>query len=392
MSTFCSASTTSVEEKATSTAVSSLRSREFWSTLSFCFESSATRTAWRPARFYALGDLEIASRLSFFLWSTIPDDELLETAENGRLSEPEVLRYQVERMLADERADSLIENFAAQWLFLRNLRALGPDVNIFPEFDDNLRDALQRETQMFLSSQLRQNRSVLDLLTADYTYVNGRLARHYGMAGISGSRFRRVEYDDPSRAGLLGHGSILAVTSYANRTSPVLRGKWLLENILGEPPPPPPPDVPELPKKGDGAAASSVRERLEQHRADPACATCHDRIDPLGFALENFDALGKWRAVDEDGVAIDPSSELHDGTRLDGPVELRALLLERRREFLTTFTRKLMTYALGRGVEYYDLPAVRTILRQAETEGFTWSSVILGIVDSPPFRTRRSRS
>ena len=345
-----------------------------------------------PGSVYELADLELASRLSFFLWSSIPDDELLEVAEAGRLRQPEVLRGQVRRMLADARAESLIRNFAAQWLFLRNLRALGPDVNLFPEFDDNLRDAFQRETELFLLSQLREDRTVLDLLTADYTFVNGRLARHYGWSGIQGSRFRRVQYESDARAGLLGHGSVLAVTSYAHRTSPVLRGKWLLENILGEPPPPPPPNVPELEATGAGAVAASVRERLEQHRADPACATCHDRIDPLGFALENFDALGKWRSVDEGGSPIDASSVLIDGTRLDGPAELRDVLLARQSEFLATFTRKLMTYALGRGIEHYDLPAVRAILREAEPEGYTWSSVILGIVESPPFRTRRSAS
>ncbi len=344
----------------------------------------------KPGSVYAISDLELASRLSFFLWSTLPDDELLQVAEAGRLQQPEVLREQTLRMLTDPRSEALIENFAAQWLFLRNLRALGPDVNLFPEFDDNLRDAFRRETELFLLDQLSEDRSVLELLEADYTFVNGRLARHYGWPGIQGSRFRRVQYTDATRAGLLGHGSILAVTSYAHRTSPVLRGKWLLENILGEPPPPPPPDVPELPQKGEGAVASSVRERLEQHRADPACATCHDRIDPLGFALENFDALGKWRNADESGAPIDASSELIDGTRLAGPADLRGVLVERSDEFLTTFARKLMTYALGRGVSHHDMPAVREVLRRAETQGNTWSSVILGIVESPPFRTRRS--
>jgi mono/diheme cytochrome c family protein len=341
---------------------------------------------------YRLSDLELASRLSFFLWSSIPDDELLDVAARGKLKDPAVLEQQVRRMLADSRSSALVSNFAAQWLHLRNLRAVTPDVNAFPEFDDNLRYAFQRETELFVESQLREDRSVSDLLTANYTFVNERLARHYGIDNVYGNRFRRVTFDDDKRGGLLGHGSILTVTSYATRTSPVVRGKWLLENILGAPPPPPPPDVPGLPDTGDGGKRMSVRERMERHRANPVCASCHARMDPLGFALENYDGIGKWRDTGESNVRIDASGTLPDGSKFQGPAELRTLLRSRRDEFVGTVTTKLLTYALGRGVEYYDLPTVRQIMREAASSDYHWSSIVLGIVKSMPFQVRSSES
>ncbi len=342
-----------------------------------------------PGTAYRLSDLELASRLSFFLWSSIPDDELLDVAARGEISDPAVLETQIQRMLADARSEALVSNFAAQWLFLRNLRVVAPDVNAFPEFDDNLRQAFQRETELFLGSQIREDRSVADLLAADYTFVNERLARHYGIPNVYGNRFRRVTLVDEQRRGLLGQGSILTVTSYATRTSPVVRGKWLLENILGAPPPPPPPNVPELPEDDAGGQPASVRERMEQHRRNPVCASCHNSIDPLGFALENFDAIGKWRTTGEDGEPIDVSGTLPDGSAFVGPAELRDLLLSRREEFVSTATEKLLTYALGRGLEYYDAPAVRAILRDAAPNEYRWSSIILGIAKSAPFQMRR---
>ena len=344
-----------------------------------------------PSAAFQLSDVELASRLSFFLWSSIPDDELLEVAVDGKLKNPAVLEDQVRRMLADARSNSLVRNFAAQWLHLRNLRAVTPDVNRYPEWDDNLREALQRETELFVGSQLRQDRSMVDLLASNYTFVDERLARHYGIPNVYGSRFRQVSFSDGRRGGLVGQGSILTVTSYANRTSPVLRGKWLLENILGTPVPPPPAAVPELSESGQAGKPASLRERMEQHTKNPACASCHSRMDPLGFALENFDAIGRWRTLDEDGTAIVASASLPDGTTFQGPVELRELLLNRRQEFVKTVIRKLLTYAVGRGIEYYDLPAVRTIMREAAPSDYRWSSIILGIAKSPPFQMKRSR-
>ncbi|MEE8130310.1 MAG: DUF1592 domain-containing protein, partial [Vicinamibacterales bacterium] len=344
-----------------------------------------------PATAYRLTDVELASRLSFFLWGSIPDDELLDAAVGGRLSDPAVLEQQVRRMLADARSSVLVTSFAAQWLHLRRMRSVSPDVNAFPAFDDNLREALVRETELLLESQLRDDRSVVDLLTADYTFVNERLARHYGMPNVYGSRLRRVSVTDDARRGLLGHGSILTVTSLATRTSPVVRGKWVLENILGTPPPPPPPDVPDLPERSGSGTVRSMRERMEQHRANPVCANCHARMDPLGFALENFDAVGKWRETEADTV-IDASGRLPDGTTFDGLPGLRSVLLERQDEFVTTVTEKLLTYALGRGVEYYDRPAIRAIVREAAPDDYSWSSLILGVVRSLPFQMRRSES
>ncbi len=340
---------------------------------------------------YPLTDLQLASRMSFVLWHSIPDDELLTVATEGRLRDPGVLETQVRRMLADPRSSTLATSFAGQWLHLRNMRAVAPDVNAFPEFDDNLREAFRRETELFFEQQLRDDRSASELLTADYTFLNERLARHYGVRGVYGSHFRRVPMSDNARRGLLGHGSILTVTSYATRTSPVLRGKWLLENVLGAPPPPPPPDVPELEENDATAEPRSMRERMEQHRANPACASCHARMDPLGFALENFDAIGKWRS-DEGGTVIDASGELPDGASFDGPIGLREMLASRDTEFMTTVTSRLLTYALGRGVEYYDMPAIRKIVRDAAESDYRWSSIILGMVESVPFQMRRAAS
>ena len=338
---------------------------------------------------YALSDLDLASRLSFFLWSSIPDEELLAVAERGELGAPGELRRQVRRMLIDPRAAALVENFAGQWLYLRNLASTTPHPPTFPDFDDNLRRALQRETELFFESIMAEDRSILDLLTADYTFVNERLARHYGMPGIYGDRFRRVAVADEARRGILGHGSVLTVTSYATRTSPVLRGKWILENLLGAPPPPPPPDVPDL-EDNASAAGLSIRERLEQHRANPACAACHARMDPYGFGLENFDAIGRWRNSD-DGDPIDASDVLPDGTAFNGPSELRAAILRRPDSFIETFTRKLMTYAVGRGMEYYDAPAVRRVMRAAGREDYRFSAVVEGIVASDTFRMKMKR-
>ena len=344
-----------------------------------------------PGSAYRLSDVELASRLSFFLWSSIPDDELLHLAEAGRLRDPAVLEQQVRRMLADERSRVLVGSFAAQWLHLRRMRTVTPDVLAFPGFDDNLRDALVRETELFVESQIREDRSVVDLLTADYTFVNERLARHYGIPGVYGSRFRRVPLGAGARRGLLGHGSILTVTSLATRTSPVVRGKWVLENILGTPPPPPPPDVPDLPEREAGEAPRSMRARLEAHRANPACSACHARMDPLGFALEHFDAVGKWRDA-EGGVPVDASGALPDGTTFDGLPGLRDLLLGRQDEFVTTVAEKLLTYALGRGIEHYDRPAIRAIVRDAAADGHRWSSLVLGVARSLPFQMRRAES
>ena len=345
-----------------------------------------------PASAYRLSDVELAARISFFLWASIPDDELIEAAEAGRLRDPAVLEAQVRRMLADERAGTLVTSFAAQWLHLRRMRTVSPDVNAFPAFDENLRDALIRETELFVGSQLQDDRSVVELLTADYTFVNERLARHYGIPGVYGPRFRRVAWDDDRRRGLLGQGSILTVTSLATRTSPVVRGKWILENVLGTPPPPPPPDVPELPEREESGEPASLRARLEAHRANPACSGCHSRMDPLGFALENFDAVGQWRDADAGGAPIDTAGVLPDGAAFDGLPALRDILHGRRDEFVATVAEKLLTYALGRGVEHYDRPAVRAIVREAAEDDYRWSSIILGIARSLPFQMRRSES
>jgi mono/diheme cytochrome c family protein len=335
---------------------------------------------------YQLGDLALASRVSFFLWSSPPDDELLRVASEGKLHQHAVLQQQVTRMLADSRADALVDNFAEQWLFLRNLKNSSPDPQIFPDFDDNLRQAMREETKLFFQSIVREDRSVMDLLNADYTFVNERLARHYGIPNVYGSQFRRVTLTSEERRGLLGQGSILTVTSYPNRTSPVQRGKWILTNLLGIPPTPPPPNVPALKENGDGKPLS-LRERMEQHRADPVCAGCHKVMDPIGFALENFDAVGQWRTKD-DGSLIDPSGTLYNGAKVDGPVALRNMLASHPDVFAGVMTEKLLTYALGRGVEYYDMPAVRKIVRTAQANDLRFSSLVLATVESVPFEMK----
>jgi len=345
-----------------------------------------------PATAYRINSLELASRLSFFLWSSIPDDELLDVALDGTLQQPEVLEAQTKRMLADQRSDALVENFAGQWLYLRNVRALTPDEDLFPDFGEALRRAFQRETELFFESVLRENRSVLDFLTADYTFINERLAKHYGIPNVYGSHFRRVRLSDETRRGLLGHGSILAATAYPTRTSPVLRGKWVLENLLGTPPPLPPPDVPSLEETTDDGAALSMRAAMEQHRANPVCASCHRLMDPPGFALEQFDAVGRYRTRSESNTLIDASGVLPDGTAFEGVAGLREALLGRPDLFVTTLTEKLMIYALGRGVEYHDAPAIRAITRETAAGGHRFSALILGIIKSPPFQMRRTQS
>jgi Protein of unknown function (DUF1592)/Protein of unknown function (DUF1588)/Protein of unknown function (DUF1585)/Protein of unknown function (DUF1587)/Protein of unknown function (DUF1595)/Cytochrome C oxidase, cbb3-type, subunit III len=337
---------------------------------------------------YRISDLELASRLSFFLWSSIPDDELMDLAVAGKLSNPATLSSQVRRMLGDPRANSLSTNFAAQWLYLRNLKNFAPDPNDFPDFDDNLRDSLLTETEMFFGSVVNEDRNVLDLLNGNYTFVNERLARHYGIPDVYGPRFRRVTLTDDTRRGLLGQGSVLTVTSIATRTSPVLRGKWILTNILGTPPPAPPPNVPALKENNEGGKAMSVRQRLEEHRKNAACASCHKIMDPLGFALENFDAIGQYRAKSEDGAPIDASGVLLDGSKVDGPATLRAALMARPDVFVTTLTEKLMTYALGRGVDYNDMPEIRAIVTHAAADHYKFSDLISGIVQSPEFRMK----
>jgi uncharacterized protein DUF1592/uncharacterized protein DUF1588/uncharacterized protein DUF1585/uncharacterized protein DUF1587/uncharacterized protein DUF1595/cytochrome c len=338
---------------------------------------------------YAVSDLELASRLSFFLWSSIPDDELLNAAVEGKLKDPVVLERQVRRMLSDARSDALVKNFASQWLFLRNLQSFVADQQEFPNFDENLRQSFRQETELFFQNVIREDRSVIDLIDANYTFVNERLARHYGIPNIYGTRFRRVTLADENRRGLLGQGSVLTVTSYPNRTSPVLRGKWILDNLLGTPPPAPPPNVPDLKDAHEGGKVLSVRERMEEHRANPACATCHRVMDPLGFSLENFDATGQWRTKEEAGP-VDASGRLADGTEVDGPVALRQALLKHPETFARTMTEKLLTYGLGRGLEYYDMPVVRAIARDASANDYRFSSLVMGIVKSTPFRMKRA--
>lgn len=338
---------------------------------------------------YRIDDVELASRLSFFLWSSAPDEELLNVAINGELSRPEVLEKQVRRMLADDRSQSLVSNFASQWLYLRNLESVTPDMRLFPDFDDNLRQALRQETELLFASVLREDRSVLDLIKADHTYLNERLAKHYRIPHVYGSRFRRVSVDDEShRGGLLRQGSILTVTSYATRTSPVIRGHWVLQNLVGTPPPPPPPDVPLL-KDNTVSSLLSMRERLKQHRTNAACASCHQQMDPVGFSLENFDAVGRWRQTDA-GQAIDAAGGLVDGSEFSGVSGLEQALLNRPELFVRTLTEKLLTFGLGRGIEHYDAPAVRQIVRDARADNYRFSQLIIGVVKSTPFQMRKS--
>ncbi len=358
----------------------------------FLFRVEREPAGTAPGTVHPVSDLELASRLSFFLWSSIPDDELLDAAAGGELRNADVLEEQVRRMLADDRAHALVDGFALQWLALGTLPSVVPTPELYPEWDDNLRESFRRETELFVADQIRGNRSVLDLVRADHTFVDERLAEHYGIPNVYGSRFRRVRFDDGVRGGLLGQGSILTVTSYPTRTSPVLRGHWLLEHLLGAPPPPPPPDVPDLPDRGEGGRPASVRERLEQHRENPVCAACHAPMDPLGFALEHFDAIGKWRATGEGGDPIDASGVFPDGTEFEGLAGLKAMLLSRDEQFVQTVLEKLATYALGRGLEHYDMPAVRRIMREAASGDYRWSDLVLGIVESTPFQLRRSES
>jgi Protein of unknown function (DUF1592)/Protein of unknown function (DUF1588)/Protein of unknown function (DUF1587)/Protein of unknown function (DUF1585)/Protein of unknown function (DUF1595)/Planctomycete cytochrome C len=351
---------------------------------SFLFRIEREPTNAVPGSVYRLSDLDLASRLSFFLWSSIPDDELLNTAIAGKLNQPTVLEQQVRRMLADPRSSALVKNFVDQWLQMSKLTGLVPDVDAFPDFDENLREAMHQETAEFVASQLREDHSALDLLTANYSYLNERLARHYGIPNIYGNQFRKVTFGDGLRGGLLGQASVLTVTSYPNRTSVVLRGKWLLANMLGAPPPPPPVDVPSLKDAGQDGQPRSLRDRMEQHRKSPACAGCHQRMDPLGFALENFDALGKWRTV-ADGEKVNASASLPDGTTFEGIAGLRNLLMQHKDDYIRTLTEKLLAYSIGRGIEYYDLPAIRKIARDSAPADYRWSSLVMGIVRSKPF-------
>jgi mono/diheme cytochrome c family protein len=332
-------------------------------------------------------DLNLASKLSFFLWSSIPDEELLNAAIRGKLKDPDVLEQQVRRMLRDPRANALVEGFATRWLELSKIAGFVPDTHLYPEFDENLREAMAVETKLFVADQLRQDRSVVDLLLADYTFANDRLAQHYGIKNVYGSHYRPVKFSDRRRGGLLGHASVLSVTSYPNRTSVVIRGRWLLANMLGAPPPPPPLDVPALREPGEEGQPKSLRERMEVHRKNPACASCHQRMDPLGFTLENFDAVGKWRS-EADGVSVDPTAAMPDGTNFAGIDGLRTYLGENKEDFVRTLSGKLLAYAIGRGIEYYDQPAIRKIAREAAANNYRWSSVILGVVNSTPFSSR----
>ncbi|MCU1326222.1 MAG: hypothetical protein JWN34_1592 [Bryobacterales bacterium] len=345
-----------------------------------------------PGEVHRISDLELASRLSFFLWSSIPDEQLLQAAIDGKLHEPSVLESQVRRMLAEPRArTSLVQNFFDEWLQTRNVWLLKPENTKFPWFDDNLRIAFVQEIELFLDAQLKEDQSIVGLLTSNRTFLNQQLARHYGISGIYGSSFRPVTLTDQNRFGLLGKASVLAVTSYPSRTSPTIRGKWLLENILSAPVPPPPPNIPALEASGDVTKPQTVREMLENHRKNPACASCHARMDPLGFSLENFDAIGQWRTT-QAGRPIDTSGVLLDGTKVGGPAELQHALVAQKQQFVRAVTGKLLTYALGRGTEYYDAPAIRGIVRSAAPDDYRWSSVILGIVKSAPFQMRRSGS
>jgi hypothetical protein len=356
----------------------------------FLFRMESDPAAAKPGTVHRINDFELASRLSFFLWSSIPDEDLLALAEHGKLQDPKVLAQQVTRMLADPKSKAFTGNFTGQWLLLRNVDLIKPDVEQYPVFDESLRRAFRQETEMLFDWILRENRPVTEILDANYTFLNGRLAEFYGIPGVYGSRFRRVELNDPNRGGLLGQGSILTATSYPTRTSVVLRGKWVLENLLGSPPPPPPPDVPALELHGKGRQLS-VREAMEIHRANPVCASCHARMDPIGFALENYDGIGAWRTTDN-GIAINAAGKLPDGSEFAGPAGLKKLLLTQHRdEFLSTFSEKLMTYGLGRGLEASDQPALRAIVREGEKQNVTVSALIEAIVSSPQFQMRRTK-
>ncbi|MCA1790043.1 MAG: DUF1592 domain-containing protein, partial [Thioalkalivibrio sp.] len=343
---------------------------------------------------YELNDMDLASRLSFFLWGTPPDEELRAAARDGDLSDLDELERQAERMLADPRADALSNRFASQWLRLQDLFKVRPDPNFYPNFDENLANAMQRETELLFSHLVQQNGDVLDLFTADYTFVNERLAAHYGFPGVAGNDFQRIQYPEGAgRSGILGHGSILVLTSLANRTSPVLRGKWVMEVLMGTPPPPPPPNVPTLDESSDAATDGRVlttRERMEQHRANPTCNSCHSLIDPIGLALDNFDVTGKWR-VRENGTALDTRGEFYDGTQINTPSDLTGALLQRPLPLVRTFTENLLAYAVGRRMEYYDNPAIRSIVSEAEQDGaYPVASLIMGVVKSDAFRLKQA--
>jgi hypothetical protein len=353
----------------------------------FLYRFTAPPEDSAPGSVYAVDQYGLASRLSFFLWSSLPDDELLEAAERGELTDPRVITSQVERMLADPRAASLVTNFAQQWLDIRGVRDIVPDPVLFPEYNPDLGDAFARELDLFVGSVFLEDRSVLDLLSSKQTFLNERLALHYGVPAVRGDNFRRVELADENRWGLFGKGGILMATSYPNRTAPVLRGAWILESITGTPPASPPPDVEAFPETQEGEQPKTVRERLEMHRANPTCNGCHGVMDPLGFALENFDAIGAWRVKDREALAaIDSSGQLADGTVVNGPVDLREALLAEPSQFVQTLTEKLMIYALGRSVEYYDMPAVRRIVHDAKSENYRFSAILAGIAQSEPFR------
>jgi hypothetical protein len=360
----------------------------------FVFHVESEPEAAASKGIYSISDLELASRLSFFLWSTVPDDELLQVAGKNQLHTPAVLEQQVRRMLADPKAEALTTNFAAQWLYLRNLKNMQPLSEEFPDFDDNLRQAFEREALLFFQSIVKEDRNVLDLMTADYTFLNERLARHYRIPNIYGSQFRRVTLTDDTRKGLLGKGAVLMVTSHTDRTSPVVRGKWILENLLGAPPPAPPANVPPLNENPQRQGkVLTMRERMEEHRANPACANCHKLMDPIGLSLENFDAIGAWRTRDGStvtnlGTPIDSSGELLDGTKVDGVVALRKALVRQPDIFASTVTEKLLVYALGRGLGPHDMPTVRSIVRDSAKQNYRLSSLILGIVKSTPFQKR----
>ncbi|HEX5226326.1 MAG TPA: DUF1592 domain-containing protein [Bryobacteraceae bacterium] len=356
----------------------------------FLFRSETDPAGVVPGSITTVSDLDLASRLAFFLWSSIPDDELLNVAASGKLHQPAMLERQVRRMLADPKAEALVDNFAEQWLFLRNVQSLAPDEATFPNFDDNLRQSFKKETELFFNSIVAEDRDVMDLLTADYTYVNERLAKHYGIPNVYGSQFRRVLQTNEARRGLLGQGSILSVTSYPTRTSPVLRGKWIMENIMGSPPPAPPPNVPALKDQAQGGKVLSIRQLMEEHRKNTPCSTCHKVMDPLGFSLENFNGIGEYRTKDASGP-IDSSGQLADGSKINGIVELRQALLKHPDYFVGTLTEKLLTYALGRPLEYYDMPVVRGIVENSAKNDYRFSSLVLGIIQSEPFSMRRAR-
>jgi hypothetical protein len=360
----------------------------------FVLRFERTPAGVAPGQNYRISDMEMASRLAFFLWSSSPDEELLRSAEQDKLRDPAVLENQVRRMLKDSRAQAMTANFASEWLRLQNLKGISPDLFEYPDFDQTLAVSMRRETELLFENMMRQDHSVTELLTANYTFVNERLAKHYGIPNIMGSRFRRVELNDPNRFGLLGQASILTLTSTAIRTSPVQRGKYVMEVLLGTPPPPPPPNIPALPENAQSRTAhsaklKSVRERMEEHRANPVCAACHKMMDPIGFALENYNVVGVWRNNDS-GFQIDPKGQMFDGTKLDGPASLRQALMGHSDVVLSTFTENLLAYGMGRVLDPHDMTAVRTILRDAGRNENRFSSFVLGVVKSQPFQMRRA--